>query len=123
MNNNVVTTGKGTWNWKPGKYAAWDGVFLAYSMDRDLPDLSSIFKNIVIEENNINVSPDNLLKNLGGWWPMSRTYGNSVPYGPVPNEPVINEIKLLNNTNAYKPEPEVKRKTVTERIKNIFKCK
>ena len=92
-------------------------------MDRDLPDLSSIFKNIVIEENNINVSPDNLLKNLGGWWPMSRTYGNSVPYGPVPNEPVINEIKLLNNTNAYKPEPEVKRKTVTERIKNIFKCK
>ena len=123
INNNVVTTGKGTWNWKPGKYAAWDGVFLAYSMDRDLPDLSSIFKNIVIEENNINVSPDNLLKNLGGWWPMSRTYGNAVPYGPVPNEPVINEIKLLNNTNAYKPEPEVKRKTVTERIKNIFKCK
>ena len=123
LNNNVVTTGKGTWNWKPGKYAAWDGVFLAYSMDRDLPDLSSIFKNIVIEENNINVSPDNLLKNLGGWWPMSRTYGNAVPYGPVPNEPVINEIKLLNNTNAYKPEPEFKRKTVTERIKNIFKCK
>ena len=123
INNNVVTTGKSTWNWKPGKYAAWDGVFLAYSMDRDLPDLSSIFKNIVIEENNINVSPDNLLKNLGGWWPMSRTYGNAVPYGPVPNEPVINEIKLLNNTNAYKPEPEVKRKTVTERIKNMFKCK
>jgi hypothetical protein len=123
LNNNVVTTGKGTWKWKPGKYAAWDGVFLAYSMDRDLPDLSSIFKNIVIEENNINVSPDNLLKNLGGWWPMSNTYGNSVPYGPVPNEPVINEIKLLNNTNAYKPEPVVKQKTVTEKIKNLFKCK
>ena len=123
LNNNVVTTGKGTWNWKPGKYAAWDGIFLGYSMDRDLPDQSSIFKNIVIEENNINVSPANLLKNLGGWWPMSRTYGNPVPLGPVPNEPVIGEIKLVNNTNAYIPEPEVKQKTVTERIKNIFKCK
>jgi len=123
LNNNVVTTGKGTWNWKPGKYAAWDGIFLGYSMDRDLPDQSSIFKNIVIEENNINVSPANLLKNLGGWWPMSRTYGNPVPIGPVPNEPVIGEIKLVNNTNAYTPEPEVKQKTVTERIKNIFKCK
>jgi hypothetical protein len=122
-NNNVKTTGKGTWNWKPGKYAAWDGIFLGYSMDRDLPDQSSIFKNIVIEENNINVSPANLLKNLGGWWPMSRTYGNPVPFGPVPNEPVIGEIKLVNNTNAYTPEPEVKQKTVTERIKNIFKCK
>ena len=54
---------------------------------------------------------------------MSNTYGNSVPYGPVPNEPVINEIKLLNNTNAYKPEPVVKQKTVTEKIKNLFKCK
>jgi hypothetical protein len=123
LNNNVVTTGKGTWNWKPGKYAAWDGVFLAYSMDRDLPNTSSIFKNVVIEENNINVDPNNLLKNLGGWWPMSNTYGNAVPYGPVPNEPVINEIKLINNTNAYKHEPVVKRKTVTEKIKNLFKCK
>jgi hypothetical protein len=54
---------------------------------------------------------------------MSRTYGNPVPIGPVPNEPVIGEIKLVNNTNAYTPEPEVKQKTVTERIKNIFKCK
>ena len=122
--NNVVTTGRGTWNWKPGKYAAWDGVFLAYSLDRDLPNLYSIFKNIVIEENNLNVSPENMLKNLGGWWPQSNCYGNPTPHGPVPPEPVLGEIKLINNTNKYTPEQEVKKKlTAQERIKKIFKCK
>lgn len=124
LNNNVVTTGKGTWNWKPGKYAPWDGIFLGYSMDRDLNLTTPAFKNIIIEENNLNVSPSNMLKNLGGWWPPINSYGNGTPVGPVPNEPIIGEIKLINNTNAYKPESEVKQKiTVKEKIKNIFKCK
>ncbi len=42
-----------------------------------------------LEDNNINVDPNNLLKNLGGWWPPINSYGNAVPIGPVPNEPVI----------------------------------
>jgi len=120
--NNVLTTGKGTWNWKPGKYAPWDGIFLGYSMDRDLPDMSSVFKNIVIESNNINVAPENMLKNLGGWWPSINAYGNPTPIGPVPPEPVLGEIKLINNVNNYVPEVE-KKLTVQERIKKIFKCK
>jgi hypothetical protein len=96
---------------------------LGYSLDRDLPDQSSIFKNIVIEENTLNVSPANMLKNLGGWWPQSNCYGNPTPHGPVPPEPVIGEIKLINNINKYIPEQEVRQKTITERIKKIFKCK
>ena len=121
IGNNVKTTGKCTWNWKPGKYAAWDGIFLGYSMDRDLPSTPPSFKNILIQDNNINVDPNNLLKNLGGWWPAINAYGNPVPVGPVPNEPVIDQIKLINNKNNF--IVETKSTTVTDRIKNIFKCK
>ena len=120
INNNVVTTGKGTWNWKPGKYAAWDGVFLAYSMDRDLPNMSSIFKNIIIQDNTINVDPTNLLKNLGGWWPPLNSYLPALPYGMVPNEPVINEIKLINNKNNF-VVVTTKSISLFDKIKNFFK--
>jgi len=120
INNNVVTTGKGTWNWKPGKYAAWDGVFLAYSMDRDLPNMSSIFKNIIIQDNTINVDPTNLLKNLGGWWPPLNSYLPALPYGMVPNEPVINEIKLINNKNNF-VVVVTKSISLFDKIKNFFK--
>ena len=120
LNNNVVTTGKGTWNWKPGKYAAWDGVFLAYSMDRDLPNMSSIFKNIIIQDNTINVDPTNLLKNLGGWWPPLNSYLPALPYGMVPNEPVINEIKLINNKNNF-VVVVTKSISLFDKIKNFFK--
>jgi hypothetical protein len=121
IGNNVKTTGKGTWNWKPGKYAAWDGIFLGYSMDRDLPNMPSIFKNIIIQDNNINVDPTNLLKNLGGWWPSINAYGNPVPVGPVPNEPVIDEIKLVNNKNNF--ITKTKSTSVLDKFKNLIKCK
>jgi len=119
-NNNVKTTGKGTWNWKPGKYAPWDGIFLGYSMDRDLNLSTPAFKNIIIQENNINVDTNNLLKNLGGWWPPINSYGNAVPVGPVPNEPVINEIKLVNNKNNFIVETK---SSVLDKFKNLIKCK
>ena len=126
INNNVVTTGKGTWNWKPGTYGPWDGVFLAYSMDRDLPDMPSIFKNIIIQDNTINVDPIDLLKNLGGYWPPYNSYSPSVPYGMVPNEPVITEIKLINNKNNF-VVVVTKSISLFDKIKNffkkVFKCK
>lgn len=122
--NCVITTGKETWKWKPGKYAPWDGIFLGYSLDRDLKLTIPAFKNIVIEENNLNVSPSNMLKNLGGWWPPINAYGNGTPVGPVPNEPVLGEIKLINNINNYKPDVEIKKKlSFIDKIKKIFKCK
>jgi hypothetical protein len=122
-NNNVKTTGKGTWNWKPGKYAPWDGIFLGYSLDRDLNLSTPAFKNIVIQDNTINVDPDNLLKNLGGWWPPINSYGNAVPNGPVPNEPVIGEIKLINNHNQFVISSKPKSMSLIDKIKKLLKCK
>ena len=62
-----------------------------------------------------------MLKNLGGWWPPINSYGNAVPVGPVPNEPVINEIKLVNNKNNFIVEK--KSTSVLDKFKNLIKCK
>ena len=93
-------------------------------MDRDLPDMSSIFKNIILQDNTINVDPIDLLKNLGGYWPPYNSYSPAVPYGMVPNEPVINEIKLINNKNNF-VIVETKSISLLDKIKNFFKriCK
>jgi hypothetical protein len=91
VNNRVRL--KGPWRWNPGKYNDWRATFFAYYLDRDLDMDLPWFKGITFKDNTVEIPADaDQVKNLGGYWPPSGSIQPGMPEGPVPAEPVAQQI-------------------------------
>ena len=87
---------KGPWNWNPGKYGPWPATLFAYYLDRDLDMTQQWFKGVTFKDNSIDLAGSAQTTNLGGYWPPSGSIQSGQPVGPVPAEPVAQQIFFFN---------------------------
>jgi hypothetical protein len=96
-NNTVGLSGPNSWYYNFNNLPL-NASFFLYQYDRDVTDLYNPglipgFKNINIQGNTItNSNGNDIVYNNGGYWPVSGSYANGAPSGPVPP---ITDIRVI----------------------------